>query len=844
MTLTPDSSEKLFAEAATNWDLQKLYEDLAVAKRDFALHKRRGLTETEKKHLRGLLCGYSPAEMAKKLHKSARGVEADLCSTIYRYVEQLTERLPNTLKNWRDILEWLEQRGYKIRVSDAVDGEKAIASSPSDDIEALVQKVRSHFNKTIQEECATLCTFNLLYTPMQGDLSRMYVQTKLNESQGFGSSEFSQERQLWDKVVLKYPKLMVLGKPGAGKTTLLQYIALHCDEIEFQPKLVPVFISLKTFAENAKHTEIDILGYIHKKYCHSNVLAQEIQTLLNHDRLLFLLDGLDEVTEEKISLVNSKINDLVDIYSDNRFIVSCRKEFQAYQSKNFARFGFCKVADFEQIQRDAFIKQWFDEVAVIAQPKRDANANKLIKKLDEPENQRIQELADTPLLLHLICLIFQERGDLPSKRVNIYREAIDLLLEKWNRFNERLHTDIVELKKGLKGIATITFEQGKSSFEEAEILPFVANHPQSLYTTEVLSGLIVKKAWRKYAFSHQIFQEYLIAEELVSSQQGWRTLLVHLTEPRWREVFFLAVEMWNGTDIFLQLFKQGIHNLINDEDKQYWRDDFWSRNIDHSSQNPRYSNNIYDDYGFLDTSLTMVNQKPNDVKKDFKTIVIRAFYFMASIIISPVYSNTGEFIAFGSSICDFSSSKIVELTGALDCQTISILKIDNKSKLVSDLEFDYRLVLAFDIASQLVNWCSFGNIEESDAAEFYNLNLELDKVFYFNITLSSVDNCNLISSLQQLKNQLPATNEELENLIEWWVGQGCEWLEQLKIWIIEHRQIAHHLYLLEWNVEVAHRYYDINKLLIECLNCDSQVSDELRSHIEDNLFLPLEPSLS
>ena len=128
MVRTPDSSEDLFAEPATNWDLQKLYKDLAVAKGEFAPHQKRGLTHTEKKHLGGLLCGYSPAEMAKKLHKSARGVEADLCKTIYRYVEQLTKQPLNTLKNWRDIPKWLEQTGYKIQVFNAVDGEKAIAS--------------------------------------------------------------------------------------------------------------------------------------------------------------------------------------------------------------------------------------------------------------------------------------------------------------------------------------------------------------------------------------------------------------------------------------------------------------------------------------------------------------------------------------------------------------------------------------------------------------------------------------------------------------------------------------------------------------------------------------------
>ncbi|MEG4235926.1 NACHT domain-containing protein [Microcoleus sp. Pol11C3] len=352
----------------------------------------------------------------------------------------------------------------------------------------------------------------------------LYVQTKLNEAQGFGAGEFSHEWQLWDEVVLRHSKLMVLGKPGAGKTTLLQYIALNCDEIECQFKLVPIFICLEILADNAKRPdEIDILGYIHNKYCCSNVSEEELKSLLNHGRLLFLLDGLDEVIEEKISSVKSQINHLVDIYSNNRFIVSCRKEFQAYQSKKFAHFRSYLVADFDKTQRDDFIKQWFDEVAVIAQPERSAQANYLIKKLDLPKNQGIRELTDTPLLLHLICLIFQERGDLPSKRVDLYREAIDLLLEKWNQFNERLHIDVVELKKSLRRIAAITFEAGKSYFEEAEISPLIANCSQTLSTTEVLSGLIVKKGWKQYAFSHQTFQEYLTAEEFVNYKGLFRT---------------------------------------------------------------------------------------------------------------------------------------------------------------------------------------------------------------------------------------------------------------------------------------------------------------------------------
>ncbi|MEG4457394.1 NACHT domain-containing protein [Microcoleus sp. N9_A1] len=385
----------------------------------------------------------------------------------------------------------------------------AIASSPSEDIEALVQKVRSHFNETIQDEYANLCTFNPRFNrPMRlGKLSTMYVQTELNESDDYDSSGFSQERQSWKKVVLEKPQLMVLGKPGAGKTTLLHYIALHCDEIEFNPKLVPVFISLKTLAENVKHPdEIDILRYIQKEYCGSNISEQEIKYLLDRGRILLLLDGLDEVSDEKVGTLIEKINSLIPRLVDKRFIVSCRKESRAYISNKLFKFFLCKVANFEEQQITEFINNWFSQSRVGTSQEREALANKLDTKLKDQQNKRIRELADTPLLLHLICLIFQENRDLPSKKVDIYKQGINLLLEKWNQFNYRTQVNVEELRKALRGIAAITFENGKSFFEEGEVLRSIDHCPIKLSDIEVSSGLLVNKGGTYMLFPIKLFK--------------------------------------------------------------------------------------------------------------------------------------------------------------------------------------------------------------------------------------------------------------------------------------------------------------------------------------------------
>jgi hypothetical protein len=105
MTFTDEQFPQVFSE----WDLETLYTDLASA-------KGRRLTPVEKLHLRGLLAGHSPSEIAEKLSKSVKGVEVDLCSTLYQYVKNLVGKSNGKVDNWRSITEWLEAAGYRKQI--------------------------------------------------------------------------------------------------------------------------------------------------------------------------------------------------------------------------------------------------------------------------------------------------------------------------------------------------------------------------------------------------------------------------------------------------------------------------------------------------------------------------------------------------------------------------------------------------------------------------------------------------------------------------------------------------------------------------------------------------------
>ena len=107
---THDNLKTKFTEAQKNWNLEKLYEDLRAA-------KQKVLTDTEKCHLRGLLCGYSPQEIADERVIAVGTVNDALSKTLYRYIEDLLD-CEKKIRHWSHVPDFLEQAGYKIQVSE------------------------------------------------------------------------------------------------------------------------------------------------------------------------------------------------------------------------------------------------------------------------------------------------------------------------------------------------------------------------------------------------------------------------------------------------------------------------------------------------------------------------------------------------------------------------------------------------------------------------------------------------------------------------------------------------------------------------------------------------------
>lgn len=107
--------DKLFLEACNLWDLQKLYTAIASTKQYLSGQKK--LTSLEKAILRGLLCGYSPSEIARQFSDKPQGLIVNLSWKLHRCIESAIGEELKEVSSYEDIPNWLEAAGYKQKLS-------------------------------------------------------------------------------------------------------------------------------------------------------------------------------------------------------------------------------------------------------------------------------------------------------------------------------------------------------------------------------------------------------------------------------------------------------------------------------------------------------------------------------------------------------------------------------------------------------------------------------------------------------------------------------------------------------------------------------------------------------
>ncbi len=378
-------------------------------------------------------------------------------------------------------------------------------------------------------------------------------------------------------LVSQSKRLYILGKPGAGKTTLLKFMVLQACDGKFSH--TPIFVSLKEWADS----HLDLIDFIVQQFdiCAFPDAKAFIEYMLKKGRAITLFDGLDEVREAEgqRSEIISIIVNFVKRYPDIKVLLTCRVAASEY---SFDQFDYIEIADFDEKQIQTFAAKWYRDDQFKFQ--------KFLLEFNKAENVGLHELGRTPLLLALLCLVFDDNLTFPKRRADLYKEAVEALLKRWDasrgiQRDETYHKLSSRRKEQLLArIATENFvkevyfirrdtlvQQIENFIKELppiELGNIPADGEAVLNSIESQHGLITERARGIYSFSHLTFQEYFVARYVVENAAVGLPYLFdegYFTEVHWREVFLLVASLLDNADGFMEIFFQKMSESIRDE---------------------------------------------------------------------------------------------------------------------------------------------------------------------------------------------------------------------------------------------------------------------------------------
>ncbi len=393
------------------------------------------------------------------------------------------------------------------------------------------------------------------------------------------------EKSIWDFLAAMgdepaFRRMVILGAPGSGKTTLLRYIALtYATNTQGKvhhkaPKLIPVLLYLRDIRQEISNNKPPLADLItqqinkQRKIKPLNPPPNWFQDRLQNQKCLVMLDGLDEVADNKQrQQVRDWIDEQIKEYPDTCFIITSRP--YGYKSTPLQEsVTTLEIRPFSFRQMQEFLHKWYLQAEIISRAGEDnprvryeaqQKAENLIHRISQ--SKPIVDMVVNPLLLTMIATVHRRGSVLPGKRVELYKEICQVLLEKRQRAKNIPDSLTASQKQSVLqqlALALMTNETREFKLSDPIFMSSIESQLKKV-TTKIRSecfiqqikdvcGLLVEKELGIYEFAHLSFQEYLAAVEIKESNQE-NILINNLNYSWWHETIRLYVAQSDATNI-------------------------------------------------------------------------------------------------------------------------------------------------------------------------------------------------------------------------------------------------------------------------------------------------------
>ena len=344
--------------------------------------------------------------------------------------------------------------------------------------------------------------------------------------------------------------VLLVGRPGSGKSTALARLLLQEAENALSDRLakIPVLVELRYLPSEANESSVSdrILAFIHKHDPALDIDEAGIKQLLRQGRLLLLVDGVNELPSDR---GRAQVNQFRELYQKTCPMIFTTRELSAGGDLGIAKR--LEMQPLTEPQMQQFVMAYLP-----------TQGERLLRQL----SGRLREFGQTPLLLWMLCSLFQQSEQIPPNLGMVFRAFTvgygdrikqDVTLSKdsrawWGRllqylaFKMTCGENLTELQVAISRreaeLFLVEFLRGKVEF---------ADDLAVRWLEDLLKHHLIQISNDRIEFRHQLIQEYYAAEWLLGllpSLSDARLQQGYLNYLKWTEPLALMLELVEGEE--------------------------------------------------------------------------------------------------------------------------------------------------------------------------------------------------------------------------------------------------------------------------------------------------------
>lgn len=250
----------------------------------------------------------------------------------------------------------------------------------------------------------------------------------------------------------------------------------------------------------------------------------QLDYALKLGKILFILDGFDEINNEEREHIEKEILSLSNNYHGIRILISSRydsrfsswEEFYQYHIQDLDKNKALTLIN--KLDYDRQVKQAF------------------MSELDNRLYESHTSFASNPLLLTMMLLTYEQIAEIPNKIHLFYEQAFLTLFNKHDSlkslYKRKSYTQLPldDFKRCLEAFCLLSYADRLYYFEEGQITKYLDNsiklsgvnaNSESFLNDLLDSVCILQRDGLGFTFTHRSFQEYFSAQFLVNrSMEG------------------------------------------------------------------------------------------------------------------------------------------------------------------------------------------------------------------------------------------------------------------------------------------------------------------------------------